>query len=282
MSEIEMASSLPSSSSQNSFESLNFSRSTSMFKKEDEGFDFDSIKRGLPCEISPQFPLTGKGFGVKRGGSVNSSFSASCSDDSCAEDIAFDRLKCGADVELLQNQKSARRLLPIGGSRLVVGQLGACAGTAVWKIRIDHCGIDRRTSTNPHQMEAASRMLRTNMHGVKVGVAQKGANLKWFAGYDKHSYGLDWKGTVWTGGKQIINQLVDGSGPKNAVCFTAGDIVSVEVDFSSFTLRFAVNNQILPGAYYLSNMEPGVNAYVAVSLLWPGEEVSFISEELYE
>jgi len=147
---------------------------------------------------------------------------------------------------------------------------------------VDKCGIERELrETKTAQVEAACRMVRDNSHGVKIGVAQKGANLKWFAGFDKFSYGLDCRGAVWSEGKQKKTHMIDKDRQK-AVCFQAGDVVTVEVDFSSMVLRFGVNDVPLPGAYYLNTFEKQSDVYLAVSLLWPGEQVTLLSEELYE
>eukprot|EP00287_Rhodomonas_sp_CCMP768_P019987 CAMPEP_0202810782 /NCGR_PEP_ID=MMETSP1389-20130828/2800_1 /ASSEMBLY_ACC=CAM_ASM_000865 /TAXON_ID=302021 /ORGANISM="Rhodomonas sp., Strain CCMP768" /LENGTH=301 /DNA_ID=CAMNT_0049481747 /DNA_START=9 /DNA_END=914 /DNA_ORIENTATION=- len=200
----------------------------------------------------------------------------------------FDALKSGHDIELSTASRVARRSAPIGGSRLVVGHLGACSGQVIWRVKIDRCGIDHAAqhahNPNPNpELESAIRMKRQNVHGIKIGVAQKGANLKWFAGFDKHSFGLDWQGDLWTEGKPIKTHLIDGGG-RRGVCFKEGDVVSVIVEFNSEkpTLKYAVNDVPLPGAYYLSTFKPNQDLFVAVSLLWPGEQVTFASEELYE
>jgi hypothetical protein len=172
--------------------------------------------------------------------------------------------------------------MPIGGSRLAVSQFGSCSGKVIWRVRVDQCGIEKRLrETKTAQVEAACRMVRDNSHGVKIGVAQKGANLKWFAGFDKFSYGLDCRGAVWSEGRQKKTQLIDKD-RQRAMCYGAGDVVSVEVDFEAMVLRFAVNDVLLPGAYYLSNFQLGADVFLAVSLLWPGEQVTILSEELYE
>jgi hypothetical protein len=217
---------------------------------------------------------------------LNEDFSATSeatSSDGDPCENAFDPFKAGHDVELVGSNRIARRCMPVGGSRLVVGHLGACTGQVIWKVRIDRCGLDKGLRTQNADLESAFRMKRMNVHGVKVGVAQKGANLKWFAGFDKNSYGLDWQGDVWSEGKPIKTHLIDGGG-RRGVCFKEGDVVSVMVEFKSEkpTLKYAVNDVPLPGAYYLSSFKPGKDLFLAVSLLWPGEQATFLSEELYE
>mmetsp|Transcript_13472 Transcript_13472/g.26912 ORF Transcript_13472/g.26912 Transcript_13472/m.26912 type:complete len:274 (+) Transcript_13472:25-846(+) len=207
---------------------------------------------------------------------------SSFSDCDSSEDLCFDPWKMGQDMELVNSHRTARRVMPIGGSRMTVSQFGASSGKVVWKVRVDKCGIEQKLWENKTaQIETATRMLRQNMHGVKIGVAQKGASLKWFAGFDRFSYGLDWQGSVWTEGKQIKTHLIDGDRGKT-VRFQAGDVVSVEVDFESMVLKYAVNDVPLPGAYYLSTLQRNAEMYLAISLLWPGEQVTFLSEELYE
>lgn len=166
----------------------------------------------------------------------------------------------------------------------MVSQFGACTGKVVWRVRIDRCGISQDLKeTQSGTVEAACRMVREHTHGVKIGVAQKGANLKWFAGFDEFSYGLDCKGSVWHAGKSKKTQMLDkDSLLQKAVCFSVGDVVSVEVDFESMVLRFGVNDVLLPNAYYLPSGNGNREVYLAVSLLWPGEQVTFLSEELYE
>eukprot|EP00961_Rhodomonas_salina_P269813 3645125-Rhodomonas_salina.1 len=214
----------------------------------------------------------------------NDTFSATESSDGEACENSFDSLKTGEGIDLAMGNKTARRKMPIGGSRLVVGHLGASTGQVIWRVRIDRCGLDERMrGSESAEFETASRMIRTNVHGVKVGVAQKGANLKWFAGFDQNSHGLDCQGDVWSEGKPIKTHLIDGGG-RRGVCFKEGDVVSVIIEFNCEkpTLKYAVNDVPLAGAYYLSSYTPGQDLYVAVSLLWPGEQVTFLSEELYE
>jgi hypothetical protein len=191
--------------------------------------------------------------------------------------VSFDQSMLGSNIELSNEGRSATRGEPISGSRLVVSQHGARSGKVIWKVRIDRCGLQKITSKGSHICTAALRCAAKDAHGVRIGVAQKGARLEWCAGFDAFSYGLDWEGNVWTKGSRLENCTVQGT--RKHICFEAGDVVSVAMDLDAMVLRFAVNGIPLDGAYLIHEFDRNAEVHLAVSVLWPGEKVTFLSQE---
>eukprot|EP00961_Rhodomonas_salina_P147022 1979007-Rhodomonas_salina.2 len=209
----------------------------------------------------------------------NEDFSRTGSGDEDCE-TSFDARKCGDSLKLLAGKRTAKRTMPIGGSRLAVGSAGASAGRVVWKVRVDRCRLAQQLRQwCCAKSEGSQQSKRHLAHGVRIGVAQEEATLKWYAGFDEHSFGIDWEGNAWFRGK-VIASHTPASATQPGGGFQEGDIVSVIVDRSSRlpTVQFAVNDVTLPNVYSLS-FNPDRPIFVAVSLLWPGEQATLLSQQ---
>ena len=116
--------------------------------------------------------------------------------------------------------------------------------------------------------------------GIKIGVANHGAKLKWFVGYDEYSLGMNPDGSTWHNGVKQHSQFMDRD--QRTSSFAQGDTVTVILDYDLGTVQFAINDAAVPGVHYISGLKQHGPVYLAVSRLWPGEQVSLIDEAFFD
>lgn len=71
--------------------------------------------------------------------------------------------------------------------------------------------------------------------GIRVGVANREANLRWYVGYDSHSVGMHNDGGIWHNGTKFIAPIMDRD--CRTASFNTGDVVTVTVDADRVSLH---------------------------------------------
>ncbi len=116
--------------------------------------------------------------------------------------------------------------------------------------------------------------------GIKIGVANDAADLRWFLGYDQYSIGINHEGSLWQNGVKSHGQGMDRD--RRTASFGAKDVVTVIFDYDLGTLQFEINGTPVPGVHFVSGLKEHGPVYLAVSLLWPGEQVTLMDEGFYD
>jgi len=219
------------------------------------------------------------------GGAVSSGAGDSAGGESEFLCEGFHRGRMGQDLRLAGGDVCCvERVGGIGGSRMVLSAEGLTSGMAEWELRIDRAGLGAASveqgSLRTFKCSHTLRQAMTRACGIRIGVGNAGANLRWFVGFDAKSMGLHNKGGVWHDGTPFQEQSMDRD--RRTASFGAGDRVTVTADLDRDTLKFSINDNPVPGVHYLRRLVPGEPVFLAISLLWPGEMVTMVREDIYE